>query len=178
MSALKGCQIDSVHDHAVSTTSFETSVPLSSPSALTLDPHEPPIAPSLDINSSVSSTHELSINAKIGIGIGIAGLFLIIITLVFGLSYFKNRQRAQAMQRAIDEVERGTEMQRTVRHGSDTTGEDKENMVLESRIEIVVGDDHSENDVIASWDGWNATWDVNDELERGRKGMSLPRRGY
>jgi hypothetical protein len=154
-------------------------VAVSSPSALVLDPHAPPIAPPLNTNdNSTSSTHRLSTSAKVGVGIGIAAAIIILIMLIFGLNYLNSRRRAQAMQRAINEVERGTEMRKTVRRESDTTGEGKENMVLESRVEIVVGDDHSERDVVASWDGWNATWDVNDEVERGRKGMSLPRREY
>ena len=58
--------------------------------------------------------------------------------------------------------------------------ESKENMVLESRVEIVVDDGESERDVVDAWDGWNASWDEDEEeeQERGRKGMSLPRREY
>ena len=83
------------------------------------------------------------------------------------------------MQRAVDEVERGIEMRKDV--GASESSESKENMVLESRVEIVVGDDESERDVVDAWDGWNATWAGDDEEdleERGRKGMSLPRREY
>jgi hypothetical protein len=81
------------------------------------------------------------------------------------------------LQRAVDEVERGIEMHKDVSHGS--VSQSKENMVLESRVEIVVGDYESERGVVDTWDGWDASWeDEDDELERGRKGMSLPRREY
>lgn len=73
-------------------------------------------------------------------------------------------------------------MRKDVGHGSSSADtESKENMVLESRVEIVVGDEESVRDVVEAWDGWNATWDGNEEEEeeeRGRKGMSLPRREY
>lgn len=82
------------------------------------------------------------------------------------------------MQRAVEEVERGTELRKASGSRSDGFTESKDNMVLESRVEIVVDDDESTRDMVATWDGWNATWDEDEELERGRKGMSLPRRIY
>jgi hypothetical protein len=89
------------------------------------------------------------------------------------------------LKRAVDEVERGIEMRKDVGHGSASEGtESKENMVLESSVDIVIGDEgeESERDVVDAWDGWNATGygdeEEEEEGERGRKGMSLPRREY
>jgi outer membrane lipoprotein SlyB len=92
----------------------------------------------------------------------------------------------------VEEVERGIEMGRgggeskeRIVGGSVSGGfgsESKENVVLESRVEIIVeGDDESERNVLDEWDGWSAgvgqDLDQDDE-ERGRKGMSLPRREW
>jgi hypothetical protein len=81
------------------------------------------------------------------------------------------------LERAVEEVERGIEMHKDVSQKS--VSESKENMVLESRVEIVVEDSESESGAVDRWDGWDASWeDEDDEMERGRKGMSLPRREY
>jgi hypothetical protein len=50
--------------------------------------------------------------------------------------------------------------------------------VLESRVEILIDDGMSERNAIEAWDGWDGRWTEDDDLERGRKGMSLPRREY
>jgi hypothetical protein len=61
--------------------------------------------------------------------------------------------------------------------GQGTASESKENMVLESKVEIVVHDGENGRNVLDDWDGWSAG--VEEDLgERGRKGMSLPRREY
>lgn len=125
-----------------------------------------------------SSSHNLSTAAKVGIAVGVFVSLLLIALLLIGIPYFQERRRTRAMQRAVEEVERGTEMRKTVGSRSDGFTESKDNMVLESRVEIVVDDDESTRDMVAHWDGWNATWDEDEELERGRKGMSLPRRIY
>jgi hypothetical protein len=63
--------------------------------------------------------------------------------------------------------------------GHERVIESKENMVLESKVEIVVEDSESESGAVDRWDGWDASWEEeDDEMERGRKGMSLPRREY
>jgi hypothetical protein len=124
------------------------------------------------------STHGLTAGASIGIGFGVAVFILTIGILACGVPYIRNRRRIRALQRAVEEVERGIEMHKDVSHGNNV--ESKENMVLESRVEIVVDDDEeSERGAVDRWDGWDASWeDENDEMERGRKGMSLPRRDY
>jgi low affinity Fe/Cu permease len=138
-----------------------------------------PAAPPVDIDAQTApSTHTPSTGAKAGIGIGVAISVLLVAFLIFGIPYLRSRQRTRALQRAVDEVERGTEMHKATSHVSMTIGESKENMVLESRVEIVVADDESDRDVVAAWDGWDATWEEGDDMERGRKGMSLPRRAY
>jgi hypothetical protein len=117
---------------------------------------------------------------------------------------------ARAQRRAVEEVERGIEMGRgggeskehiiggsmngaysseskerivgdTCTMQSGSGGESRDNMVFESRVEIIVeGDDKSERNVLDEWDGWSAGvgMDGNEEEERGRKGMSLPRREW
>lgn len=61
--------------------------------------------------------------------------------------YLRKKRRERALQRAVDEVERGIDK------GS------HERIVLESRVSIVFEDEEQE-----------------EEVERGRSGMSLPRR--
>jgi hypothetical protein len=61
--------------------------------------------------------------------------------------------------------------------GQGTVSESKENMVLESKVEIVGHDGESERHVLDNWDGWSVGVEEDFE-ERGRKGMSLPRREY
>lgn len=61
-------------------------------------------------------------------------------------------------------------------------GESKENIVLESRVEILIVDEGEESDE----GGWDGVWDEEDEgvdiqdggWGRGRMAMSLPRREY
>ncbi|KAF1917001.1 hypothetical protein BDU57DRAFT_529937 [Ampelomyces quisqualis] len=174
----ENCKSASVHDGLVPVIALET------PSAIALDTHVSPVvtapaAPPVDIeNHTSSSIYTLSTGAKAGIGIGVTVFVFLVACLIFGTIYLRNWQRTRALQRAVEEVERGTEMQKAASHGSITTSESKENMVLESRVEIVVGDDESERDVVAAWDGWDATWEEGDDMARGRKGMSLPRRVY
>jgi hypothetical protein len=140
-----------------------------------LTPHKPALA-APPANNSLP-TRGLSTGASIGIGIGVAAFILIIGAIACGVPYFRNRKRTRALERAVEEVERGIEMHKDASHES--VGESKENMVLESRVEIVVEDSESESGAVDRWDGWDASWeDEDDEMERGRKGMSLPRREY
>lgn len=156
----------------------------SSPSATVLEPYAaststPPGVSSNENNEHThSSIHGLSVGARVGIAVGVFATLLLVALLLVGIPYIQNRRRTRAMQRAVEEVERGTEMRKATGSQSEAFGASKDNMVLESRVEIVVDDDESTRDMVASWDGWNATWDEDDELERGRKGMSLPRRIY
>jgi hypothetical protein len=80
-------------------------------------------------------------------------------------------------------VERGTEL------NDAAASESKENMVLESRVEILVdegdGSDGASSDGGDEWDaGTDGESDDDGNLgrgrawERGRNGMSLPRREY
>lgn len=72
--------------------------------------------------------------------------------------YFRRKRRAQALERAREEVEKG-ELTLTTKGG-------EEIVVLESRVSIVF-DDSSDSD--------------DEDMERGRNsgrnGLSLPRRG-
>jgi hypothetical protein len=127
--------------------------------------------------NNTPSTRGLRTGASIGIGIGVSAFILIIGSIACGVPYLRNRRRARALERAVEEVERGIEMHKDVSQKS--VSESKENMVLESRVEIVVEDSESESGAVDRWDGWDASWeDEDDEMERGRKGMSLPRREY
>jgi hypothetical protein len=115
----------------------------------------------------------------VGIGIGtVASILILAFCLLSGIPYLRSRRRERALQRAVEEVERGVEMQKSMGHASDAMSESKENMVLESRVEILIDDGMSERNAIEAWDGWDGRWTEDDDLERGRKGMSLPRREY
>ncbi|KAF2829788.1 hypothetical protein CC86DRAFT_285382 [Ophiobolus disseminans] len=142
----------------------------------TSSPVAPPDSQNISSASSISATTILTISISLTLSI------IVILFLAFGIPYLRKWRRSCALQRAVDEVERGIEMRKDIGHGSTSeVTESKENMVLESRVEIVVGDEESERDVVDAWDGWNATWDGDDDEdleERGRKGMSLPRREY
>jgi hypothetical protein len=177
----KDCEAYPAKPSAVATASFETPVAASSPPANTFDAPmvTPPTGLPVDDNAhSASPISSLDIGAKIGIGIGAVVIVLLISFLIFGIPCIQRRRRARALQRAVEEVEHGIEMQKAAGQSDEDMGESKENMVLESQVEIVVGDAESERDVVDHWDGWNATWEEEDDLERGRKGMSLPRRDY
>jgi hypothetical protein len=163
------------------TASFETPLAASTLPAHTLAAPivTPPTGLPADAHAhSASPISSLDTGAKIGIGVGAAALVLLISFLVFGIPYIRRKRRVRALRRAVEEVEHGIEMQKTAGKSNEEVDESKENMVLESRVEIVVGDAESERDVVDHWDGWNATWEEEDDLERGRKGMSLPRRDY
>jgi hypothetical protein len=104
----------------------------------------------------------LSAAAKAGIITASIAVFLLVLFLILEYTYLGKKRRERALQRAVEEVERGTELKDTSHTGS------KENMVLESRVEIVVdGGDESDGD-LGEW-GHGRRW------ERGRSGMSLPR---
>jgi hypothetical protein len=132
---------------------------------------------------AATSSH-LSTAAKAGIITASVAVFLLLSFLILEYTYLGKKRRERALQRAVEEVERGTEL-------NDTSAiESKENMVLESRVEIVVdGGDESDSD--ERWDtesGWDAgtdgetsdgdlgEWGHGRRWERGRSGMSLPRR--
>jgi flagellar biosynthesis/type III secretory pathway M-ring protein FliF/YscJ len=126
---------------------------------------------------------QLSISAKAGVIAASIVVFLCLLLVILEYTYLRRKRQERALKQAVDEVERGTELKEL------TTGESKEIMVLESRIEIVV-DDENEHSVRSSWDGevqWNAgtegddsdgdlgEWGRGMRWERGRNGMSLPR---
>lgn len=154
--------------------------------ALHQDVSSMPPATSTETPRSVS---QLSTPVKAGIVTASIVVFLLVLLLVLEHTYLrrKRHERAveRAVERAIDEVERGIELKRV------TKSESEENMVLESRVEIVV--ENEEQDDVGSWDG-EGPWDVctHDEdedgdlhewgrgrrREIGRNGMSLPRRGH
>jgi len=78
------------------------------------------------------SASQLSTPAKAGIVTASLVMFLLVLLLVLEHTYLRRKRHERAFQQAIDEVETGTELKNI------TTSESKENMVLESRIEIVV----------------------------------------
>jgi hypothetical protein len=138
-----------------------------------------PLAPS---SPPPSHTTSLSTAAKAGIISASIILFLALSFLLLEYTYLRRKRRERSRQRAVEEVERGTELK-------DASGtESKENMVLESRVEIVVDEEGSDS---GSEDGgWDAGTEGEDSdedgdlgdrgrpWERGRNGMSLPRREY
>ncbi|KAI4940759.1 hypothetical protein J4E86_010731 [Alternaria arbusti] len=131
------------------------------------------------------STSQLSTPVKAGIIAASIVVFLLVLLLVLEYTYLRRKRHDRALQQAIDEVERGTELKRI------TESESKEKMVLESRVEIVE-DDEGQDSVRGSWDGegpWDtgthdeddhgdlSEWGRGRRRDVGRNGMSLPRRG-
>jgi len=168
----------------LATKLFETPVPALSTAAITqiyASPLAipPPVAPPASLHGpTASGTHGLSDGVKAAIGISVVVIIVLLLAfLVLGIPQIRSRRRTQALQRAVEEVERGIEMQKPVEHDGEAMSDGKDNMVLESRVEIVVDDGSSERNVVDTWDGWNATYE-GDDVERGRQGMSLPRREY
>ncbi|KAH8730590.1 hypothetical protein GQ44DRAFT_823303 [Phaeosphaeriaceae sp. PMI808] len=157
------------HDEDIYTSYDSTSQPSSISSAA-------PLASNNDTQPQ-HPTPQLSTAVKVSLGISIVVFILLLALVVIGVPHLRKYRQARALQRAVEEVERGIEMQQSARQEDVTTAENKEHMVLESRVEIVVDDGESELDVVDAWDAWNASWeDEEEEVERGRKGMSLPRR--
>ncbi|KAF2659432.1 hypothetical protein K491DRAFT_712708 [Lophiostoma macrostomum CBS 122681] len=98
---------------------------------------------------TAKQTQNLSNDAKIGLGVslGVLGFALALVVMVDWF-YLRRRRQERALVNALQEVERGEFK------GSE------ERMVLESRVSIVFDVDTSDEE----------------EEERGRHGMSLPRR--
>ncbi|KAI8934743.1 hypothetical protein NX059_008431 [Plenodomus lindquistii] len=134
-----------------------------------------------------TSFANLSVPVRAGIISGFTILIISVFLMLLEFGYLRRRRRERALRRAVKEVERdaGVELKTMV----ESRSESKENMVLESRVEILVvtEDGHSDGGWGGSMsddghgDGWEA--DMEDE-ERGRggsggrNGMSLPRREY
>ncbi|KAH9865202.1 hypothetical protein IAQ61_009149 [Plenodomus lingam] len=166
---------------ATSTTTIKlSSTPTSRPSlnATSANLSVPPV-------SLQNSTSFANLSAPVRAAI-ISGFTILILSLFFILlevGYLRHKRRERALRRAVEEVERdaGVELKTMVESRSAS----KENMVLESQVEIVVVSEEGDSD--ADWEGnmsddgggWEA--DMEDE-ERGRgggrNGMSLPRREY
>jgi flagellar biosynthesis/type III secretory pathway M-ring protein FliF/YscJ len=102
---------------------------------------------------SSSSTVDLDTGIKLGIGIAAGVLIVALLIVAIEACYLRKKRRERGLQRAIDEVEIG------VHKGSE------ERMVLESRVSIIVEDEGQEEQE-----------EDEAEVERGRNGMSLPRR--
>ena len=142
-------------------------------------------APSAPSSQPPPASSDLSASAKAGIITASIVVFLLASFLLFEYTYLRHKRREHALQRAIEEVERGTELK------DSSISESKENMVLESRVEIVVEEgeaiDRSSMDAEDEWDagtdgecdegdGDLGDWGRGRIWERGRNGMSLPRR--
>jgi hypothetical protein len=95
-------------------------------------------------------------------------LVLVLLLLGVGVCWIRRRRRQRAMQRAVEEVEKGG-MGEAEEVGDAVVKNDGEMMVLESRISIIVVDDGDDE----SYEG-----DVEEveEDERGRHGVSSKRR--
>ncbi|RMZ71019.1 hypothetical protein GMOD_00005512 [Pyrenophora seminiperda CCB06] len=142
-------------------------------------------APSIPSPQPPPAANDLSTPAKAGIITASVIVFLLATFLLIEYTHLRHKRRERALRRAIEEVERGTELK------DSSVGESKENMVLESRVEIVVEEgEASERSSMDGGDEWDAgtdegydegdgdlgDWDRGRTWERGRNGMSLPRR--
>jgi hypothetical protein len=138
-------------------TSMSTQLATDFPTASTLEKVPPSTMSSLATTTASSppapaakQTVDLDTGVKIGIAIAAGVLIIALLIVVFEACYLQRKRRARALQRALDEVERGTDK------GS------QERIVLESRVSIIFEDEDQEGE--------------EEEIERGRNGMSLPRR--
>ncbi|EDU48591.1 hypothetical protein PtrSN002B_000809 [Pyrenophora tritici-repentis] len=142
-------------------------------------------APSAPVPQPPPASGDLSTPAKAGIITASVVIFLLVFVLLIEYTYLRHKRHERALQRAIEEVERGTELK------DSNISESKENMVLESRVEIVVEEgEASERSSVDGGDEWDAgtdgefdegdgdlgDWGRGRTWERGRNGMSLPRR--
>jgi flagellar biosynthesis/type III secretory pathway M-ring protein FliF/YscJ len=144
-----------------------------------------PYVPSAPSASSSQTSSQLSTPAKAAIITAGIIVFLVLLLVTLGYTYLRRKRHERAVKQAIDEVERGTELKEASAY------ESKENMVLESRVEIVVhgegqGSQRDDWERQSQWDtgtdedendGDLGEWGRGRMWERGRNGMSLPRRG-
>ncbi|OAL50033.1 hypothetical protein IQ07DRAFT_653211 [Pyrenochaeta sp. DS3sAY3a] len=186
------------NESSTSTPSLSHTAQTLTPSTLSPPPHHTEPILRLPPSHPPSSFATLSPSAKAGIITGpILALLLTFLLLLLEYGYLRRLRRERALRRAVEEVERGDiEMAKRGELGGcghdASLGESKENMVLESRVEIVVeegsesgeegewdadadgeGDGEEEEEEEESEDGWS-DWG----LRRGRCAMSLPRREY
>lgn len=166
---------------------FETLVPASegitSTSSATVHASATPTSAhiSTPFPSPPTISSGLSVPAKAGLISGLTIIVLAIFIIILEACYLRPRRRARALRRAVAEVEQASGVDMKTMVESIASGS-KETMVLESRVEILVEGEESEDEwSVDDDDGeeWDA--DVEDE-ERGRRGgrngMSLPRRLY
>ncbi|KAJ4298076.1 hypothetical protein N0V90_005975 [Kalmusia sp. IMI 367209] len=148
---------------AVSTDTVATPLDINQPSVTTTAPSVastssmPSLLSTPIPTSTTAPVEDLETGVKIGIGVvaGFVGIALILI--LIELCYLRRRRQEKALQRAVEEVE---SRERALNKDSE------EIVVLESRISIHFDDASSDED------------DDTEQQERGRNGMSLPRREY
>lgn len=172
------------------TTTLSSSTPISSNTPTSTPFYHVPTAPFDSTQTSNTST-SLSAAAKAGLISGISVIVLFALLIIFEFTYMRRVRRNHALRRAVEEVERGGVALKTMVESRSVSKENM-NLVLESRVEIlVVEEDNEDEDNSDEWDergwgrgedeGWEADMENEDE-ERGRRGgrngMSLPRREY
>ncbi|KAL6703293.1 hypothetical protein ACN47E_010000 [Coniothyrium glycines] len=155
-----------------------TTHPSSSTPAATQTP-DALLAPPASSHEPPSTYATLDTPAKAGLIAGASLLTLLAFFIVLEFAYLRRKRRERALRQAIEEVERGEqglEMKVWPSSAGDVEStETKENLVLESRVEILVDGEDSSSDE----EGWGADVEDSedeDERGRGRKGLSLPRR--
>lgn len=125
-----------------------------SQSTTSITPSSPALASSPPSSESVNG---LDTGVKIGIGV-VVGIFgAALIAYLVEIFYLRRRRRERALERAVEEVERG-EMSTPNKTNDDIR-------VLESRVSIV-------------FDDVSGSEDEEPERGRTRNGLSLPRRVY
>ncbi|KAF2848757.1 hypothetical protein T440DRAFT_556333 [Plenodomus tracheiphilus IPT5] len=165
-----------------------TSITTSTSSSITTVPYSHGVLSSSHSNPPTASPQNstsfanLSVPVKAGIISGFTILILSIFLILLEFGYLRHKRRARALRRAVKEVERdaGVELKTMV----ESRSESKENMVLESRVEILVvtedgnSDGEWDEDMSDDGDGWEADMEDDERGRGGRNGMSLPRREY
>jgi hypothetical protein len=141
-------EYSTVLPQGVPTTTHETTRTISTSSSSS---HSTPLSATASPPApTAKQTQDLSKEAKIGleVSLGILALALALLVMVDWF-YLRKRRQERALVNAVHEVERGGFK------GSE------ERIVLESRVSIVFDEDSTDDE---------------EEEERGRHGMSLPRR--
>ena len=128
-------------------------------------------------NANGDQHNYLSSGARAGVITSVCIFFLFFCVVLAEFGFMRKKRRERALRRAEEGVEQGGGgMDRAVGSEGD---EGKENMVLESRVEIVVDEESN-----SEGDGWEADMEGEDESDgetgrgRGRHAMSLSRREY
>lgn len=124
--------------HTCDPAAYHTSTPPIQllPEKITYTPSSPP--------TPTDPAPRLSPAAKVGIITACIVIFILLFLLTFELAYLRRQRRARAVQQVQCEVDQEVVELDDVKSGREV----KENVVLESRVEIVVGEEEEAQEVV------------------------------